>query len=267
LRLLFEREGAATVLRRSRFSLPLQVLSPLTLEDGTSYLLLLNPTGGILGGDRLQTEITLRPNTRVCLSTPSASRVYRTASKTAVQETSIRVEQGGSIEYLPDHLIPHVGSSLRQSLRVEMKAGSRGIFLDAFASGRQALHEHWNFRDLDMCTEITFGGIPIFLNRIKIDPVRDQPGISGAMGEYSYNATMVIIDHHFQDWSGALAALRRELDTMPEVLGGASLLPRSGITLRYLTKSAIALGEANHRLWSAVRREVFQLAPLDLRKY
>jgi urease accessory protein len=267
LRLLFEREGGATVLRRSRFSLPLQVLSPLTLDDGTSYLLLLNPTGGILGGDRLQTEITLRPNTRVCLSTPSASRAYRTSGITAVQETNIRVEQGASIEYLPDHLIPHAGSSLRQSLRVEMEAGSRGIFLDAFASGRQALHEHWKFRDLDMRTEIIFDGVPIFLNRIKVNPASDRPGTSGAMGEYSYSGTMIIIDSQFHDWPGALTALRRELEAMPEVFGGASLLPHSGISLRHLTRSAIALGEANQRLWIAARREVFQLAPLDLRKY
>ena len=54
---------------------------------------------------------------------------------------------------------------------------------------------------------------------------------------------------------------------MPEVHGGASFLPRAGISLRYLTKSANALAEANDRLWQVARREVFRLGALDLRKY
>src|SRR5271168_4191935 len=48
LRLRFTRSGANTILAQSRFSLPLQILTPLTLADGASYLMLLNPTGGVL---------------------------------------------------------------------------------------------------------------------------------------------------------------------------------------------------------------------------
>ena len=61
-----------------RFALPLQALEPMDLVgDGSATLLLLNPTGGVLGGDRLETEVSLGPASHVCLSTPSATRVYR----------------------------------------------------------------------------------------------------------------------------------------------------------------------------------------------
>ena len=46
-----------------------------------SYLMLLNPTGGVLGGDHLVTEIIQEAGTHVCLTTPSATRIYRTARK------------------------------------------------------------------------------------------------------------------------------------------------------------------------------------------
>src|SRR5260370_35501399 len=59
LRLRFARSGERTILAQSRFSLPLQVLTPLTLADGASYLILLNPTGGGLGGDHLVMEIAV----------------------------------------------------------------------------------------------------------------------------------------------------------------------------------------------------------------
>src|ERR1700722_1771944 len=138
LRLRFASSGDRTILAQSRFSLPLQVLTPLTLADGSSYLMLLNPTGGVLGGDRLQTEIVQEAGTHICLTTPSATRIYRTEEKPAILETTIHLEEGATLEYFPDHVIPHAGSSLRQSLRVEMARGSRMIFVDSLASGRVA---------------------------------------------------------------------------------------------------------------------------------
>src|SRR6202140_3925160 len=87
LRLRFARSGARTILAQSRFSLPLQALTPLTLADGASYLMLLNPTGGVLGGDHLITNVVQEAGTHVCLATPSATRIYRTAEKPRILET------------------------------------------------------------------------------------------------------------------------------------------------------------------------------------
>src|SRR3984957_3958168 len=120
LRLRFARRGRQTILAQSRFSLPLQALTPLTLVDGASYLMLLNPTGGVLGGDHLFTEIVQEAETHVCLTTPSATRIYRTAEKPAILETVIHLGEGATLEYFPDHVIPHVGSALLQSLRIDM---------------------------------------------------------------------------------------------------------------------------------------------------
>jgi urease accessory protein len=267
LRLLFERQGDATVLRRSRFTLPLQILSPLALADGTAYLLLLNPTGGILGGDCLRSEITLGENASVCLTTPSANRVYRTSHHAAEQKTHIKLATGSFLEYLPDHLIPHPGSSLRQTLLVEMDAGSRGMFFDGFAAGRQALHEEWKFRDLDLRTEIKLNGRPIFLNRLKMTPLSHSLQSLGVMSDFSYSAALAIVDDHPQDWPQILAALRQELESIPNIQAGASLLPAAGISIRFLTNSAIALAETNNKLRTAARHHVFQLPPFDLRKY
>ena len=62
------------MLTARRFTLPLQALEPMALaDDGAAPLLLLNPTGGILGGDRLETEVVLGAGAHVVLSTPSDS--------------------------------------------------------------------------------------------------------------------------------------------------------------------------------------------------
>ena len=59
--------------------------------SGAATLLLLNPTGGVLGGDRLETRVHLGAGTRVCLSTPSATRVYRSAGPASVQRVHVEV--------------------------------------------------------------------------------------------------------------------------------------------------------------------------------
>ena len=46
--------------------------------------MLLNPTGGVLGGDHLVTEIIQEAGRTFALTTPSATRVYRTSQQPAV---------------------------------------------------------------------------------------------------------------------------------------------------------------------------------------
>jgi urease accessory protein len=270
LRLGFEHRGETTFLRHCRYTLPLQVLAPLALEDGTSYLLMLNPTGGVLGGDHLHTEIVLEEGARACLSTPSATRVYRSTGQPGEMHTSIRLRAGSRLEYLPDHVIPHPGSSLRQTLRIEMERGSHGIFFDGFAAGRIALNEQWRFRDFDSRTEFFIEGKPIFANRVKISggSTDSVPRSSfERMGDYAYSGSLVIVADEFQDWRVFIESLRGALDSIPGILGGVSLLPFGGCSARYLAHSAIEFHAATEQLWTRARQHVFKAPALALRKY
>ena len=53
LDLAFERSGARTILARRRFTHPLQALAPVRAPDGSLCLMMLNPSGGLVGGDPL----------------------------------------------------------------------------------------------------------------------------------------------------------------------------------------------------------------------
>jgi urease accessory protein len=267
LRLEFVRRGHRTILGKSRFTLPLQILTPVELDDGTAYLMLLNPTGGVLGGDHLLTEIAQGKETHVCLTTPSATRIYRTAEKPAVLETVIQLGEGATLEYLPDHVIPHTGSALHQSLGVEMARGSRAILLESFAAGRVARGERWNFSEIDSRTEVTMCGKPAFLNRTKINPAAQRPEHLGLMEEFSYMACLSFFADEFDDWPRIAAALNAELESVSQVKGGVSLLSRGGCVVRYLANSASDLTSTNKKLWDVARELVVRLPPFDHRKY
>jgi urease accessory protein len=267
LRLEFERRGHSTILSQSRFTLPLEVLTPLTLGDGTAYLMLLNPTGGVLGGDHLVTEIVQENETHVCLTTPSATRIYRTAEKPAVLETVIHVGEGATLEYLPDHVIPHAGSALRQSLRVQMGRASRAILLESFAAGRIARGECWNFSEIDSRTEVIERGKPAFLNRTFIRPAEQQPACLGLMEQFGYMASLGVFADGFGDWTRVAAAMNAELGKIPQVKAGVSLLSRGGCTVRYLANSASDMTRTNKTLWDLARELVLELPRFDHRKY
>jgi urease accessory protein len=267
LRLRFARSGARTILAQSRFSLPLQALAPLALEDGACYLMLLNPTGGVLGGDHLVTEIELEPGTRVCLSTPSATRVYRTEGKPAMLETVIRVGEDATLEYFPDHVIPHAGSALWQSLRLEMARGSRAILIDSLASGRRAHGERWKFRELDSRTEVRAGGRPAYLNRTRIVPRELRADQFGLMEDFDYMTCLSVFADEFMRWMEVCDALNEELQSTPEIRGGASLLARGGCVAKFLARSAPDMTRMNKRLWDCARQRVLGLSAFDDRKY
>jgi urease accessory protein len=267
LRLRFARRGARTILAQSRFSLPLQTLTPLTLADGASYLMLLNPTGGVLGGDHLTTEIALEAGTHVCLTTPSATRIYRTADKPANLETVIRLDEGATLEFFPDHVIPHAGSSLLQSLRIEMARGARAIILDSMASGRVAHGERWSFTDMDSRMEVYACGHPAYINRTRIIPATNRPNRQGWMEEFDYMSCMGLFADDFTRWEELSAALNEELKSARDVRGGATLLSKGGCVVRFLARSASDMTLANHRLWDAARAQLAGLPPFELRKY
>ena len=262
---------------RLRYTLPLQAQTATQMEDGSAYLLLLNPTGGILGGDRLLSRIVLDPDTHACLSTPSATRVYRSLGEPSVQETWIEVGAGATLEFLPDHVIPHAESRFRQRLSVELGRGSRAILFDAFAAGRLAHGEAWAFREFDSETRVFCNGAPRYLSRVKITPSRDAPdgiapsGLSprslGIAEGFGYVASLVALSDGIANWQPVCDALRSTLATMPRIRAGASQLGGGGCVARFLTATAGDLVSATSALWAAARRSLLALPPFDLRKY
>src|SRR2546429_4948226 len=119
LTLALERRGGATVLSRCRYSLPLQVLAPLALDDRAAVVSVLNPTGGLVGGDRLAIDVVVGPAAHACLTTPSATKVYRTAGAPAEPPPRLPPGVGAVLGWVPDPTIPLPGAAFRQGIHRE----------------------------------------------------------------------------------------------------------------------------------------------------
>ncbi len=255
------------MLTARRFTLPLQALEPMDLEgDGVATLLLLNPTGGLLAGDRLETDIVLGPGSRVCLSTPSATRVYRSPGPVAVQRVTMDVGRGAALEWLPDHLIPSPGARLRQTTEIRLAADATLLYLDAWATGRAARGEAWGFDLLDSSLLVRDEAGLLLRERSILAGHPRRDGLGGTEG-FAYAATFVAMRPAGGGWEELAPALQAELDASGAGgRAGVTTLGRGGVLARLLCPSAPALQAAVQALWAACRQRLLGLPPARLRK-
>jgi urease accessory protein len=263
LRLGFERRGAATVLAGCRGTLPLQVLVPMALPDTAAVVAMLNPTGGVLGGDRLTVEVEAGPGAHACLTTPSATRVYRTSGAPAVQRVHLVLGPGAVVEWVPDHVIPSAGAVLRQSLEAEAGAGSIFIAVDAFAAGRVACGEAWRFARLDSALTVRDARGLVLHDRFVLAGGGPWSALGFAEGR-PYFGTVVLVaeaglDELLADLPGALASV-------DGFAAAAARLPRRGALVRCLAGGAPALTRGLEVVWALARRRLLGRPPLPLRK-
>lgn len=234
---------------------------------GAATLFLLNPTGGVLGGDHLETRVELGAGSRVCLSTPSATRVYRSAGLPAVQRMNFQVGEGAALEFVPDHVIPSPGARLIQSVALDLAPGASAILCDAWAAGRAARGEAWRFDLLDSGTVARDREGLLFKDRVVLSGARGWGGLGAAEG-MPYAATVACLapSHAGLEELAVSVADALACGAPLDVRAGVTTLARGGVVARILAPSAPALQRAVEAAWVRCRAGLWGLGPLSLRK-
>jgi urease accessory protein len=230
---------------------------------------LLNPSGGLVGGDRLSVRAMLGPDTHVLFSTPSANRVYRSLAETAVQTIELTVGSGAILEWIPDVTIPFAGAQFRQTIHVRLAPGATVLLWDAIASGRVARGERWAFTSLANEIRIVTASGQSVLERYDLRPLEDQRAI-GLAEEWDYVASLYVVgDKVGEDtWTSLEASLAAALEDRPgRVLGGVSAPSIGGLAVKLVARAAPDLHAVLETLWGSIRSHLWGLPPAVLRRY
>jgi urease accessory protein len=245
-----------------RSTVPLQVLAPVALDDPAVVVSILNPTGGLAGGDRVVIEVAAGSGAHGCLTTPSATKVYRTRDRPAIQEVGLRLAADATLEYVPDHTIPFAGAAFQQVIRAEVPARARLIVVDAFAAGRVARGEAWRFTSAESALVVSDGSGWLLRDRFVLRGDGGWAGL-GLTEACPYFATIA----GFGDGSEAVGhAVAAAVGGHRGVTAAGGPLARRGWLVRCLARSAPDLVEALETLWGTARRQMLGLRPLPLRK-
>jgi len=241
--------------------LPLQVLAPVALDDPAAIVSILNPTGGLVGGDRLDITIDVGEGAHACLTTPSATKVYRTIGAMAEQHARVTVAAGATCEWVPEHTIPFPASALRQTFVAEIATDAKLIVVDGFAAGRIARDERWQFQYLESTVSIRDPAGWLFHDRFVLHGGwRDGCGLTE---NQPYFATMIVIG------AGDTAAFIREATEAghrSEAKVAAAPLPHRGVGVRVLARHAPGFISTLETVWMLGRQILLSAPALTLRK-
>lgn len=118
---------------------PLRVLKAL-YPDGphTCEHVLVHPPGGLVGGDELRVQATLGAGTRVRVTTPGATRFYKSLGAPAVQRVVLRLDEGARLEWLPMETLAYDSCRAVNECRISLAAGAQMIGWDICCLGLPA---------------------------------------------------------------------------------------------------------------------------------
>lgn len=198
---------------------PLRLLKTLYPEgERIAQAVLVHPPGGLVGGDRLDIRLDVQAGAHLLVTTPAATRFYRSNAGEAAQVVHAEVGEGARLEWLPQETLAYPDCIARNEVKLGLAAGASLFATEVLGLGLPAAQQHFDRGRLLQHLEITGQ----WLDRGWLDAadtaLLDGPcGLGGhrVLGTLAYAQTTALGD------AEALLADSRTL--LAEV-------PRSGIT-------------------------------------
>jgi len=123
----------------SEHSGPYRVLKALYPEgDAVCHHVLVHPPSGLVGGDRIGIRMTLAPGSHAVLTTPGATRFYRSLGEEATQSVDAHVAGGARLEWLPLENLVYSGALAVNHQRFQLDTGASMLGWDLLGLGLPA---------------------------------------------------------------------------------------------------------------------------------
>lgn len=243
----FERRAGRTLLASGRRQGPLCVQRAFYPEGDICHFYLLHPPGGVVGGDKLELNVRVRERARVLLTTPGATKFYRSAGAQAVQQQHLRIEAGGVLEWFPQENILFPGARVRSRTRLELTGDARLLGWELQVLGRPVIGERFRSGTADLGLVIERDGRPLLSERLRLKQGDVLDGPSGLRG-YPVNAAFFA--------NGAVAkdlTAGREGLALPDHTLFAMTLLDDLLVARCLATSVESVRRAFAALWGILR--------------
>ena len=225
-------------LREQSFAAPVHLSKP-HLDEDTLVVNIVNPTAGLLAGDRVRYDVAVEAGARVLLTAPSASRAHRIVEGDARVVQEFHVAAGGWLESWPEMFIPQGGARYRQQTTLRVAEGGEALLIEMLAPGRTASGEVFAYAELDWETDVFLGEVKIARERYTLTP--DSPALSAMRARFpeAYYASCFLLSPHLPPSS---ECWRRIHDLQcADAWVGCSALTQGGWAIRVLAAGSVVL--------------------------
>jgi urease accessory protein len=240
---------------------PLRILQSLYPEgDVVCHNVLVHPPSGLVGGDTLDMQVTVGSGAHGLVTTPGATRFYRSEAGLATQQVHARVESGARLEWLPLEAIAYNQCDALNRAVFDLAAGAEMMAWDITAFGLPAANLPYVKGTFRQHLEIP--GVWLERGTLNANDTRlmDSPlGLAGqrCMATLVFAAGSAIRAERSER---ALAVAREALEASPLRLTAGATSPHPQVivlrTLSPVTEPAIQL---LRQVWAAWRREMWGL--------
>ena len=138
-------------------------------SDGRAHVYLIHAPGGVVGGDSLEIRVTLRAGARALLTTPAATKFYRSSEFSASQRQQLRVEADGILEWLPQETILFESARAELATRIELAPGARFAGWEILCLGRTAAGEGFAHGAVRQRFELWREDVPLLLEQLTLE--------------------------------------------------------------------------------------------------
>ena len=251
LRLDYTRESGRTVARFAHDG-PLRILQSMWPEgDGVCHNVLVHPPGGLVGGDTLEVRVGAAEGSHGLVTTPGASRFYRSEGAAAVQDVRVRVQPGARLEWLPLEALYYSGCRAENRLVMDVEGELLGW--DVAALGLPQAGQP--FARGSVLQHLEVPGAWLERGRIAADDALLMDGPLGLAGHRCLASLFFVTGSELprQRRDGLLDAARAVIEAHPLARSAGATAPGPRVivvrVLAPLVEPALALLKAVRRAW------------------
>jgi urease accessory protein len=250
LQLGFVDRAGKTVLAQKAHSGPLTIQKCLYPEGPSpAHVLIIHPPGGVAGGDRLSLSFTLSASAKSFITTPGATKWYKSAGRQASQTVEIKQQNDSILEWFPQENIVFDGADITLKTHVQLSQSAHFAGWDISCLGRQASGEQWRQGRYQQVLQIKRDDQLIWQENAVFKPDSLMlTSIAGLRG-FTVFGSFVVTAGHVPD---SVIEQCRQVTLNSKAQYGISALPEV-FTARYIGNCAQEARQYFEQLWSCLR--------------